>query len=82
MSVFLNQDDPGYFKIRRILWRRWMRSISTQDSAWTSAISAICSTGSNWSCVSHATESHGGLLPIQQLVMALAARTFACFYHD
>jgi len=51
MSVFLNQDDPGYFEIRRILWRSWMRSISTQNSAQTSDVSAICSTGSNRSCV-------------------------------
>jgi len=25
----------------------------------------------NWNCVMHATESHGGLLPIQQLVAIL-----------
>jgi len=42
----------------------------------------------------HSTESHGGVLPIQQLVAALrfyasasfflqvAARTFVCFYRD
>jgi len=50
VSVF-NQDDPGYFEIGRILWQSWMTSISTQHSAWTSDVSAICSTGSNWSCV-------------------------------
>ena len=40
-----------FFEIGRILWRSWMTLISTQDSAWTSDVSAICSTGSNWSCV-------------------------------
>ena len=47
----LNQDDPGYFEIGQILWWSWMTSITTQDSAWTSDVSSICSIGSNWSCV-------------------------------
>jgi len=44
---------------------------STQDSARTCDVSAICRQDRTGAALRHATESHGGVLPIQQLVVAL-----------